>query len=132
MMTRHPIVAAAVALCGETGILAAFSGAWGESLPATTQMEAAALSLSNAIDQPRHVLSLGRFFPGEPIVVMVEVLNDLRGAIEFRTVGAACGCTAMEIPRSPVEPGETALLPVVFDLADRIGPSSETVSYPRR
>ncbi|NUP90434.1 MAG: DUF1573 domain-containing protein [Candidatus Sumerlaeia bacterium] len=77
----------------------------------------------------QYVLSLGRFFPGEPVVVMVEVLNDLRGAIGFRTVGAACGCTAMEIPQSPVEPGETALLPVVFDLADRIDPSSETVSY---
>ncbi len=70
----------------------------------------------------------GKVTEGTKVVYNYRFVNTGKKPLVIASARASCGCTVPEKPEEPVKPGETGTLKVVFNSADRPGPTYKTIT----
>ena len=70
----------------------------------------------------------GKVPEGTKVVYNYRFVNTGKKPLVIASARASCGCTVPEKPEEPVKPGETGTLKVVFNSADRPGPTRKTIT----
>ncbi|MGN1246453.1 MAG: DUF1573 domain-containing protein [Muribaculaceae bacterium] len=65
---------------------------------------------------------------GGKVACSMRLANTTDSAISILEVRATCGCTAVHYPKQPIEPGDTAVLTLVFNPHGRPGRFSKGVT----
>lgn len=82
---------------------------------------------SNGISWKSEFIDLGEIPQNKPKDVDFEFKNTGKTAVVITTVKAACGCTATDYTKTPVQPGETAKVKATYNAAAK-GSFSKTVT----
>ncbi len=70
----------------------------------------------------------GKVTEGTKVAYNYRFRNTGTKALVIASAKASCGCTVPEKPEEPIKPGETGSIKVVFNSADRPGPTHKTIS----
>ncbi len=71
---------------------------------------------------------LGDLRQGEKAEYLFEFTNTGNKPLIIQNVISTCGCTVPEWPKTPVKPGEKAVLKVVFDSTGKIGRQNKIIT----
>ena len=74
------------------------------------------------------IYDFGKVTEGTKVVYNYHFVNTGKKPLVIASARASCGCTVPEKPEEPVKPGETGTLKVVFNSADRPGPTHKTIT----
>ncbi len=69
----------------------------------------------------KEVLRLGRVKEGEILNFEFPFTNSGTEPLLITDIKVACACTKFEYPKSPIAPGERAIIKVSFDTKNKIG-----------
>lgn len=84
---------------------------------ATAQLATAEIHLDEALRTDRPVtLNLGRLYPDEPIVMLVEINNDTQAEVRFLSAESDCGCATGDLPPDSLAPGTSTALLIRLDM----------------
>jgi hypothetical protein len=75
----------------------------------------------------KEVLKLGKVKEGEVLNFEFPFTNSGTEPLFITDIKVACTCTKFEYPKSPVAPGEKALIKVSFDTKNKIGYQDRTL-----
>ncbi len=70
----------------------------------------------------------GKVTEGKKVVFDYHFRNTGRKPLIVASARASCGCTVPEKPEEPIQPGQTGSIKVVFNSADRPGPTHKTIT----
>ena len=71
----------------------------------------------------------GTIIEGELVEHKFEFTNTGKGVLIISGVSASCGCTVPKNwPKSPINPGESAYIEVVFDSEGRVGKANKILT----
>jgi len=70
----------------------------------------------------------GKVIQGEVVTYAFKFKNSGKSDLVIANISAACGCTAGKYPRSPVRPGEEAVIEVSFDSDGKQGFQNKTLA----
>ena len=70
----------------------------------------------------------GKVTEGTKVTFDYHFRNTGRKPLVIASATASCGCTVPEKPEEPIKPGETGSIKVVFNSADRPGPTHKTIT----
>lgn len=70
----------------------------------------------------------GKVTEGTKVTYDYHFRNTGRKPLVVSSAQASCGCTVPEKPEEPIAPGETGVIKVVFNSADRPGPTHKTIT----
>lgn len=74
------------------------------------------------------VYDFGKAVEGTKVVYNYRFKNTGKKPLVISAAHASCGCTVPEKPEEPIKPGETGILKVVFNTANRPGPAHKTIT----
>lgn len=74
------------------------------------------------------VRDLGSIREGEKIVAWFEYTNNGSGPLLIEDIEAGCGCTIPSWSKSPLEPGNTGSIKVIFDSSGKRGVQNIRIS----
>lgn len=74
------------------------------------------------------VYDFGKAEEGTSVVYNFRFKNTGKKPLVISAAHASCGCTVPEKPEEPIQPGETGVLKVVFNTANRPGPAHKTIT----
>ncbi len=74
------------------------------------------------------VYDFGKAAEGTKVAFNYRFKNTGKKPLVISAAHASCGCTVPEKPEEPIQPGETGILKVVFNTADRPGPAHKTIT----
>lgn len=74
------------------------------------------------------VYDFGNAEEGTKVAYNFRFKNTGKKALVISAAHASCGCTVPEKPEEPIQPGETGILKVVFNTANRPGPAHKTIT----
>lgn len=75
----------------------------------------------------KEVLKFGKVKEGEILNFEYPFINSGTEPLLISDIKVACTCTKFEYPKSPVAPGEKALIKVSFDTNNKIGYQDRTL-----
>ncbi|MFQ3676232.1 MAG: DUF1573 domain-containing protein [Endomicrobiia bacterium] len=78
------------------------------------------------IDFEEMEYNFGTVIAGEKVSHSFVFKNNGKGNLIISNVKTSCGCTASKWTKEPVKPGETGIVEVVFDSANRSGKQTKT------
>ncbi len=78
------------------------------------------------IDFEEMEYNFGTVIAGEKVSHAFVFKNNGKGNLIISNVKTSCGCTASKWTKEPVKPGETGIVEVVFDSANRSGKQTKT------
>jgi len=70
----------------------------------------------------------GKIIQGEKVKHTFHFTNTGRSDLVITKVSTSCGCTATDYPHTPIKPGESAKLDVVFDSHTKKGFQNKTIT----
>lgn len=86
--------------------------------PAATTANAAAAPLMK-FEKESH--DFGKIKQGDKVSYDFKFINTGKSPLIITDAVASCGCTTPEWPKTPVKPGESGLIKVVFNSAGKMG-----------
>jgi len=81
---------------------------------------------SPTIDFEEMEYNFGTVIAGEKVSHAFVFKNNGKGNLIISNVKTSCGCTASKWTKEPVKPGETGIIEIVFDSANRSGKQTKT------
>ncbi len=75
----------------------------------------------------KEVLKFGKVKEGEVLNFEYPFINSGTEPLLISDIKVACTCTKIEYPKSPVAPGEKAIIKVSFDTKNKIGYQDRTL-----
>ncbi|SDP55682.1 Protein of unknown function [Mucilaginibacter sp. OK268] len=92
----------------------------------STATKTAATTTANAATAPvmkfeKESHDFGKIKQGDKVSYDFKFTNDGKSPLIITDAVASCGCTTPEWPKTPVKPGESALIKVVFNSAGKTG-----------
>lgn len=92
----------------------------------STATKTAATTTANAAAAPvmkfeKESHDFGKIKQGDKVSYDFKFTNDGKSPLIITDAVASCGCTTPEWPKTPVKPGESGLIKVVFNSAGKTG-----------
>lgn len=92
----------------------------------TAAADSAATTTANAVNAPvmkfeKESHDFGKIKQGDKINYDFKFTNTGKSPLIISEAHATCGCTIPEWPKTPVKPGESALIKVTFNSAGKTG-----------
>jgi hypothetical protein len=99
----------------------------------TDLVTAPATAEGNAEDAPvmtfeKDVHDFGKIIQGEKVSYQFKFTNTGSSDLLITDAKGSCGCTVPEYPKSPVKPGGTGVIDVVFDSTGKTGQQNKKVT----
>jgi len=90
--------------------------------------DTAALASLATMDFRDTVFDFGTIREGEVVTHDFEFTNNGKRPLVISSANGSCGCTVADYPSKPVQPGETAKIPVRFSSSGKPGHQEKTVT----
>ena len=74
------------------------------------------------------VYDFGKVKDGEKVTHVFKFKNVGQEPLQILKIDASCGCTQPEWPKTPIEPGQSSEIKVVFDSENRVGVTSRQIT----
>lgn len=87
-----------------------------------------ALNEMATMDFKDTVHNFGDLIEGEVATYDFEFVNNGKSPLIINNASGACGCTVPEYPHDPIAPGESGIMKVKFNSADKEGHVEKSVS----
>lgn len=71
--------------------------------------------------------NFGTATEGDKIVRNFRFVNTGKKSLVITKANASCGCTVAEKPESPILPGDTSFIKVVFNSQGKVGHNEKTI-----
>jgi hypothetical protein len=121
-----------IALFAAIVLITACQNQAAEKSAATTDAGTAAVS-----DDPRNnttiqwidsAVDMGKITEGQKLEVAFRFKNTGNKPLVIKQVLPSCGCTAADVPKEPIAPGEEGVIKGVFDSSGKPGMNNKTMT----
>jgi hypothetical protein len=76
----------------------------------------------------KDVHDFGKVIQGEKVSFGFRFKNTGNANLVIAQVNTSCGCTVPKFPKTPIKPGDEAVISVMFDSQDRKGVQNKTIT----
>ena len=76
----------------------------------------------------RDQIDFGNITEGDSLEFQFDFINEGNDELIFEHVEMSCGCTSLEYPKEPVQPGETGKIKVMYDSNGKVGRQAPNIT----
>ncbi|GEP90220.1 Protein of unknown function [Chitinophaga terrae (ex Kim and Jung 2007)] len=99
-----------------------------EAGSANTGQQKVDTSLASALTFEEKVHNFGDITEGEKVEYSFKFTNTGNSPVVIEDAISSCGCTVPEWPKSPIKPGESGFMKVIFDSHGKSGYTEKEIS----
>ncbi|MGF7039585.1 DUF1573 domain-containing protein [Mucilaginibacter lappiensis] len=107
--------------CNQTPGNASTAATTGDSTANKTAATTANAAIAPVMKFEKESHDFGKIKQGDKVSYDFKFINNGKSPLIITDAVASCGCTTPEWPKTPVKPGESGLIKVVFNSAGKTG-----------